>query len=105
MPNGRSGAVYVPRDDLMRCFQSIEGNPVVGFIRESDVVLSDVQHLVESITEEALFVEGQYGTALVIHFDEERWLWVLDSNPAYESLFKVWWKALGGSWPPPSHSR
>ncbi len=100
MPNGRHGAVLIPRDDLTRWFQSIDGDPVVGSFDGTQVVLSEVQRLVENLTEESVFVEGQWEDSrrfLVIHFEQDRWLWVPETSAAYGALFKLWSEALSGS--------
>jgi len=99
MPNGRQLAALIPRDDIMRCLKSIDGDPVVGSVRGTDVVLSEVKRLMESDAEESLFVEGQWEGPgvmehfIVIHFDQRTWLWVSQASPAWESLFKVWMEA------------
>jgi len=70
MPNGRHGAVLIPRDDLRQFFDSIQGNPVLGKFEGADILLSDVKRMVKSHAEGEVFVEGQWldpGTAVVIH--------------------------------------
>jgi len=108
MPNGRVGGVLVSRDDLRGFFGSIEGDPVVGKINGTEVLLSEVKRLAQSYEGEEIFVEGQRveagetipirstgELALVIHFSNTKWLWVSDDRPVFEGLKQRWLKWHG----------
>ena len=118
MPNGRVGAVLIPRDDVRRFFETFQGDPIVGKINGADVALTRVKRLVMLHDERVIFLEGRdvglgesipawMGVgrrALALHFSrkrwfgvEEKWLLVGENHAVFEDLKKFWMEWLGRS--------
>lgn len=107
MPNGRIEAVYVARDDLMRLFDGVQGDPVVGRILGVEAVLSETRSLAAA-AEEKILLEGQNlipdhtvpegeagGLGFILHLSRESWLLVRQDDPVFEILKDFWLKELG----------
>lgn len=119
MPNGRHGAVLIPREEILRFLDSIDGDPVVGTLGRAEVLLSAARQLVKDcnvVDAGRIFVEGQHldtvgegekwspGIAVVLHLDrrtgpgiEHKWLWVMPTSVVYEGMKRFWLGWLGRS--------
>jgi hypothetical protein len=105
MPNGRHGAVLIPREELKQFLDSIPADPIVGKLGRAYMALADLKRLARINLDEEIFVEGQYDDArraVVIHFRrktwfqiKETWVWVLEDSAVFEALKEFWLGWLG----------
>jgi len=119
MPNGSHGGGQVSRGELLRVFESVHGDAVVGELvvppsqDRKETVAADVRHLIRSADHELFVVEkvdgDVRGDLLVIHlhdmFDvtEEglesgrmRFLYVMEDGSVFRDLEGLWRRTLPG---------
>lgn len=98
MPNGRHGAVLIPREAVKQFLASIPGDPVIAVPDGKEVTLSDVMRLAERHPDAEVLVEMQHldpGIAVVLHFPQ--WVWVTEDCDVFEDFKQFWLEWLGRS--------
>jgi hypothetical protein len=102
MPNGRSGSLFLGKDDLAQWLSGLEGSEIVGISiallvagRSPGVSVESVAGLLASCRADRVAVEEQDNHDYIIHLDcplggestdNEKWVLVSPDSPLFEEL-------------------